>query len=134
MKLSRASGYALLAVLAIARRQRRDPGGTIQIREIAAEFELPHEYIAKLLTVLVKARILKSDRGRDGGFSLRRRASELAVIDIIEAVDGPLETTGLLERVGGDERIRENVLVMFADALSSLRSALARHTIDELLD
>lgn len=133
MKLSRASGYAVLAVLAIAHHQRKDPGGVVQIKDIAAEFDLSQEYIAKLLTVLVKARILNSGRGRHGGFTLRQRASETTILDIVEAVDGPLETVNLLSRVGGDEQVRENVGAMFDGALEGLRRVLAARSIDQLM-
>ena len=134
MKVSRASEYSLLAVLAIARAQRQNPGGMVQIKEIADEFDLPHEYVAKLLTTLVKARVLKSERGRDGGFSLRRRASEISVLEIIESVDGPLETSDMLSRVGGDRQVRDNIGSMLNGALGRLRDVLAGSTVDQLLD
>ena len=133
MKLSRASGYAVLAVLAIGRRQRQDPGGAVQIKEIVAEHDLPHEYIAKLLTMLVKARLLNSDRGRAGGFTLRRRASEISVLDIVEAVDGPMETDDLIANVGGNPEIRNNVGDMFNGAMGHLREVLKERTIERLL-
>lgn len=134
MKLSRASGYSVLAVLAIARCQRKDPGGVTQIKDISAEFDLPHDYIAKLLTTLVKTRILSSGRGRNGGFALRRRASEISVLDIAEAVDGPMEGDDFLGRVGGGGAARENVASMFNGAMGKLRKSLQGHTIDLLLD
>jgi len=133
MKLSRASGYAVLSVLAIARQQRQDPGGSVQIKEIAAEHDLPHDYIAKLLTMLVKARILNSGRGRDGGFTLRRRASEISVLDIVEAVDGPVETTDMLTATNGNDEFREHVGGMFDRAMAKLREVLQERTIERLL-
>ncbi len=134
MKLSRASGYAVLAVMAIARKQREDPGGSVQIKSIAAEYNLPHDYIAKLLTMMVKTRILKSDRGRDGGFTLRRRASEISILEVVEAVDGPMESDDLLGRVGGHETIHQNVEAMLDGALDTLKTILKERSVESLLD
>ncbi len=131
MKLSKASGYAAMAVLAIARRQSENPGGSVQIREIAAAHGLPQEYIAKLLTILVKARILKSGRGREGGFVLRRRASEICILDIVEAVDGPLEADDLVGHADG--YLGASVGTLFQTALGHLRASLKTKTVETLL-
>ncbi len=120
-----------MAVLAIARRQSENPGGSVQIREIAAAHALPQEYIAKLLTMLVKARILKSGRGREGGFTLRRRASEICILDIVEAVDGPLEADDLVGRADG--HLGASVGTLFKTALDHLRASLKTRTIETLL-
>jgi len=133
MKLSRASTYAVLSVLAIAKHQREDPGGTVQIKEIVAEHDLPREYVGRLLTQLVKTKILTSGRGRDGGFALRRRASEIPVLDIIEAVDGPLEADDLLNKLGSGNVARDNVKGMFKGAMETLRTELKESTIERLM-
>lgn len=131
MKLSKASSYAAMAVLAIARRQTENPGGAVQIREIADAHGLPREYIAKLLTTLVKTHILRSGRGREGGFTLRRRASEISILDIVEAVDGPVEADDLLGR--SDGQLGLGVHAAFRAALENLRRSLRTPTIDKLL-
>jgi Rrf2 family protein len=105
----------------------------VQIKEIAAENDLPQEYIAKILTTLVKARILHSDRGRDGGFTLRRRASEISVLDIVEAVDGPMESTELIARGADVSTSRDAVHRMFNGALDELRRALRERHIEQML-
>lgn len=134
MKISRASGYAVLAVLAVAKRQRESPGGTVQIKAIAADYRLPHDYIAKLLTGLVKARILNSGRGRDGGFSLRKPATEISVLDIVEATDGPLEVARLLGEVDAADPMCNSVYWHFNEAMTQLRAMLGGYTVHQLLD
>lgn len=120
-----------MAVLAIARQQSENPGGSVQIREIAAAHSLPQEYIGKLLTILVKARILNSGRGREGGFTLRRRASEISILDIVEAVDGPIEADNLIGR--SDGQISNSIGQMFSTAVDNLRHMLKHRTIEQLL-
>ena len=61
---SKASTYAILSVIEIARRQNGNNGnGTMRAGEIAEHFELPAAYAAKVMTQLVRAEILSSDRG-----------------------------------------------------------------------
>lgn len=124
----------MLAVLAIAQHQRRDPGGAVQIKEIASQYDLPPEYTAKLLTTLAKSRILVSLRGRDGGFALRRRASEISVLNIVEAVDGPLEAVDVCGPAGDRRDGRASVSTLFDTALTELRAMLEKRTIESLLD
>lgn len=134
MKISRASGYAVLAVLAVAKRQRERPGESVRIKAITSEYKLPHDYIAKLLTGLVKAQILNSGRGRDGGFSLRRPATEISILDIIEATDGPLEVVRLLGESDPADPTWNNVYRHFNEAMIQLRAMLGGYTVHRLLD
>lgn len=87
MQLSKAAIYGFLSATYIARNGDRGP---IQGRVIAAENGIPLEYLLKVLQSLVRGQILRSDTGRRGGYSLRRLPSEIRLVEIIEAADGPL--------------------------------------------
>ena len=69
MKISRSTGYALLAVGYIAKRQ--DQGITLS-QSISREYNIPLEYLLKILQQLVKADVLHSKRGPRCGFSLAK--------------------------------------------------------------
>lgn len=87
MRLSRASTYAISALAHIA----AQGGEPVQGRCIAATCRLPLEYLLKILQRLTHAGILKSERGRSGGFHLSRPADEITLREIVEAMEGPLQ-------------------------------------------
>lgn len=87
MKLSRSTEYALLAVETIA---RRAPYDTMTAKHIAQEHQLPVGYLQKVLQQLVRANVLESLRGPQGGFVLAKPADKLNLREIIEAIEGPL--------------------------------------------
>ena len=87
MKISRSTGYALLAVGYIGQHHEQD---IILSQSIAKEYNIPLEYLLKILQQLVKANVLRSKRGPRGGFSLAKSAKKITMLDIIEAVDGPM--------------------------------------------
>lgn len=87
MKISRKSDYALRAVLYIAR-QTNDKRSSINA--IAESERVPRDFLAKILKELTRAEILKSYQGVHGGYQLGRSPAQISVLDVIEAMDGPL--------------------------------------------
>jgi len=64
--------------------------GAILAARISAEYSIPLVYLVKILQQLVRAGVLRSKRGPHGGFFLARRAEDISLLQIVEAVDGPL--------------------------------------------
>ena len=87
MKLTRASNYALHAVAFMAAQKHDRP---VASHAIAQARVIPSRFLLKVLQPLVSARILLSVRGPHGGYRLARPASEISLLDILEAVDGPI--------------------------------------------
>jgi Rrf2 family protein len=87
MRISRSAGYALLAVGYIAQRKGQK---VVLSQEISIKCDIPLEYLLKILQQLVRANVLQSKRGPHGGFSLAKLPNKISVLQIIEAVDGPL--------------------------------------------
>ncbi len=87
MRMSRASAYAISAVLQLA---ETPPGVPIPCSQLAKTGELPERFLLQVLRNLVNHGLLKSTRGVDGGYYLLRPASEITLLSIIEATDGPL--------------------------------------------
>ena len=69
---------------------RAGEGKSIMLDDLVAGTTLPRDFLAKVFQRLVKAGILRSAKGRGGGFSLGRRAEEITLKDIVEAIDGPI--------------------------------------------
>ncbi|GAA0252728.1 Rrf2 family transcriptional regulator [Actinomadura nitritigenes] len=65
-----------------------DPGSTASAAQLAQYFDLPAPYLAKQLQTLVKSGVLAATTGPRGGFRLARPASEITLLQIVEAVDG----------------------------------------------
>ena len=87
MRISRSTGYALLAVGYIAKSQDKK---IVLSQAISEEYNIPLEYLLKILQQLVRANVLRSKRGPRGGFSLSKPADKTSMLEIIEAVDGPM--------------------------------------------
>ena len=87
MKISRSTGYALVAVGFIAQHYK---DGAVLAARVSKEYGIPLEYLLKILQQLVRANVLRSKRGPRGGFFLSRVAEEITMLQIIEAVDGPM--------------------------------------------
>src|SRR5438067_2030889 len=87
MRLTRASSYALHAVAYMAQQKSDRP---IASHKIAQERGIPERFLLKVLKPLVSARVLTSIKGPNGGYKLARPATEISVLEIVEAVDGPI--------------------------------------------
>src|SRR5262245_20294226 len=87
MKLTRASSYALHAVAYMAQQQHDTP---LASHKIAHERGIPERFLLKVLKPLVSARVLVSIKGPNGGYRLARPASDISMLEIVEAVDGQI--------------------------------------------
>jgi Rrf2 family protein len=65
-----------------------DPTATASSAQLAQYYDLPAAYLAKQLQALVKAGVLAATTGPRGGFRLARPASEITLLQVVEAVDG----------------------------------------------
>ena len=79
--------YGLLAVYYLAKNQDKK---LVITQSIADEYDIPPAYLHKILQNLVKVGILKSKRGPGGGLLLAKSPKKISMLEIIEAIDGPL--------------------------------------------
>ena len=87
MKISRSAGYGLLAVGYIA--QHRDKK-IILSNTVSEKYNIPLEYLLKIMQQLVRVGVLRSKRGPRGGFSLAKSPNKITMLEIVEAVEGPI--------------------------------------------
>jgi Rrf2 family protein len=88
MKLTRASSYALHAVAYMAAQKTHDV--PIASHKIADARGIPERFLLKVLKPLVGAQVLMSIKGPNGGYQLARAPGDISLLEIIEAVDGPI--------------------------------------------
>lgn len=60
------------------------------VDEISKETQVPNSFLAKILQRLGKASLVKSKRGVKGGFELTRPPQEISLLEVIEAIQGPV--------------------------------------------
>ncbi|WDH96375.1 RrF2 family transcriptional regulator [Paenibacillus urinalis] len=91
MKYSKATNYALHTMLFLA---AATPDKPVGVQQLAERQKVSPTYLSKILTKLVKAGMIESVSGANGGYSLRRGWEEISFLDIIHAIEG---TTSLFE-------------------------------------
>jgi len=87
MKLTRASSYALHALVHMA---REGDGRPVPSHDAARAHGIPEKFLLKLLKPLVDARVLLSLKGPNGGYRLAKPAKHITLLEVVEAVDGPV--------------------------------------------
>jgi Rrf2 family protein len=90
LRFSKKADYALIAMKHLA--QKRDVAST-SAREIAENYNIPIELMAKVLQRLVRTGLLTSQQGTRGGYALGRPSIGISVADVIQAIDGPFTVT-----------------------------------------
>lgn len=90
LRLSKKADYALMAMKHLA---LRPDAASASAREIAEQYDIPVELMAKVLQRLARHHLLTSHQGTRGGYRLARASCAISVADIIEAIDGPLTVT-----------------------------------------
>lgn len=90
LRLSKKADYALMAMKHLA--QKRD-AASASAREIAEQYDIPIELMAKVLQRLVRTGLLTSHQGTRGGYLLSRPSTTISVADVIQAIDGPVTVT-----------------------------------------
>ncbi len=84
--LSSTCKYGIRAVIFIASKQQ--PGSNTGLKETAEKLGIPQPYLAKILQVLARKKILHSTKGPHGGFTLLIPSEKLTLMDVIDAIDG----------------------------------------------
>ena len=85
--ISQKARYALRALLYLV---ARGDGAPVQISEIADKERIPRKFLEAILLELKKTGIVRSHRGRTGGYSLGRPAKDISFADVLRVTDGPL--------------------------------------------
>ena len=132
MRLSTKARYTLRAMIELAMREGNGPQ---QLREIAKAQQLSPKYLDQLTIPLRRAGLLRSARGPSGGYTLARPAREITALDIVVAVEGPLD---LLDCIGNSvvcERIPACAArQLWARVGQAMSTVLSRATLADLRD
>ncbi len=88
MQITRQADYAVRAVLYLARMGNNQRTATSMV---AQEQNIPPSFLAKIISQLSIAGLLHTSRGARGGVTLAREPKEITLLEVVEAIDGPIQ-------------------------------------------
>ncbi len=110
------SRYAVVAMAELA----RSGDSPVPVKELAERREIPDQFLEQLFSTLRRAGLLASHRGSKGGYTLARPASEITVLEVVQALDGKVGQEA--DEAGG----------IWADGVAALRRVFGETTIADI--
>jgi len=134
MRVSSRGLYALKALIHLAAAYDR---GLVKIHEIAEEEAIPEKFLEGILVTLKNARLVASQRGREGGYRLRRPPREILVGEVVRIMDGPLAPFGdaveLAHRVRTEPQ-HPGLFDLFLDVRNAAAAILDHTTLAQVVE
>ncbi len=87
MQITHQADYAMRAVMYLA---RLAPGEKVPTSQISDEYRIPPAFLMKIVAQLAISGLIRTSRGAKGGVALARPAEEISVLEVLEAIDGPV--------------------------------------------
>jgi len=97
MQITRQADYAVRAVLHLARVGNAERSATSRI---AKEQNIPSSFLAKIISQLSIAGLLHTSRGARGGVTLAREPKDISLLEVVEAIDGPIQLNECVSNTG----------------------------------
>ena len=130
LKLTKKADYGLMAMRHLAEHAHE---GARSAKDVADAYGIPQEALAKILQRLVKAGLLRSQHGTNGGYTLARDAGMITAFEVIRAIDGPLFITSCVTVRGECDQVeRCNIREPLRRVNHSIEEVLRRITISEM--
>lgn len=129
MRVSTRAWYGLMAMVELGLRERQ---GRVQAKEISESQGIPEEYLEQLMLPLKRAGLVRSQRGVRGGYVLARPTNQITVLEILQALEGPI-----LETEPIDPQLRERgqtsgVAVVWEKLREAMESLLGGITLAQV--
>ena len=128
MKLSRTAGYGISALLQLARMETGQP---ISCTRLAEQRKLPERFLLQVMRRLVTHGILRSTRGIEGGYTFQARPEDVTLLQIVEAIDGPVESD-IPPEIGIPDDVLVKLHAVLEQATTELRSRLSAVKLAQL--
>jgi Rrf2 family protein len=130
MKLSRTVAYAVQATLQLAKTGSSLP---VPCSQLASDGKMPERFLLQILRNLVTHGILRSTRGVDGGYMLVRSPDQVSLLEVIEAIDGPLNSDSNLSDVL-PANSHDRLQTALSEVTSTARQQLEAIKLSQLLE
>lgn len=129
MRISTKGEYGLLAIVDLALQL---DGAAVHANRIAERQAIPKQYLDQLMLVLKKAGLVESLRGRQGGYKLARPASAITLLDVVVALEGPIESRNFRAPRRGKYMVRGILETLWDDLAEQSQTLLRNNTIDDV--
>ncbi|MDA8413996.1 MAG: Rrf2 family transcriptional regulator [Desulfobacteraceae bacterium] len=130
MELTRKGEYAIRGIVFLA---SRPPEQICLLSDIAAAVDVPPTFLAKIFQQFSKIGLVKSYRGTGGGFVLGRSADKITLLEVVEAVEGPIVPNRCVINKGECARDATcNVHPVWVDVQHRVRDILNEVTLQKL--
>ena len=130
VELSCKSEYALLALLELSLNYDKDE--PLQIRQIAAQQNIPDRYLEQLLATLRRGGFVKSQRGAKGGYLLAQAPWNVMLLDVVNCIEGLENKDNASDAVLTTER--QVVRGLWQEVQEAARNVLSAHTLQDLVE
>ena len=132
LKLTKKADYGLIAMRFLA---EQGSGSSLSAKDIAEAHGIPTELLAKILQKLVKARLLVSHHGINGGYVLARDPHSISAFEVIRAIEGPVFITSCVTVSGTCEHTdRCTVREPLRKVRESIEQVLSQITISDMAE
>jgi Rrf2 family protein len=132
MKLSTRTRYGVRAVLELAASQGKEP---MQIKTIAHRQGISLKYLEQLMAILKSAGFVRSVRGAKGGYILAKKANQIKLSDVFNALEGPVTTVECLENENYCARAADCAArQVWAEVQQAIEKILQSMTLQDLVD
>jgi Rrf2 family protein len=130
MRISAKADYALRGMVELA---RHEPGRPVKAEQISHSQGIPLNFLLVIMSELKHARLVRSNRGSEGGYSLSRAPGDISLADVLRAVEGPLvdlhdSRIGELDYKGGAEPLVE----VWMAVRTNVRAILESVTLEDV--
>lgn len=130
MQLTRAADYAVRVMVHLA---SVPPGGRVTLTEFANFGDAPEAFLSKVLQSLTRAGLTASHRGVAGGYTIGRPPDQITLLDVVEAMEGPLQLNVCIGPSGACGRSGWCLVhTVWEEAQQALAGVLRAHTIQSL--
>ena len=130
MKTGRSTEYGMIAVCHITQHYKEGP---VMAQKIARAYQIPLEYLLKILQQMVRENVLISKRGPRGGFWLSRDASEITLLQVVEAIEGPVVTNMQLAQQAKDLPFSVKIEKVCRQIAENVKEQYSKVTIADMI-
>jgi Rrf2 family protein len=130
MNISKEVEYGLLAVAYVAKNSK---DGLVKAPSISKEYGIPEIYLFRIMRKLVEVNILKSKRGPGGGYVMAKPTNDISILEIIEAVDGPLENTKEITRYTIHAQFAQNMETVCKNVVLAEKNILHKAKLSQII-
>ena len=138
MKINKSIEQGIFVVIMLELEKEHRP---LKCAVLSENLGVSTSYLQKIMRRMVKAGIVVSSASKEGGYSIAKRAGEITIADIMDAVDEVIfesDSERLANNLFGDDphvgKAEKTVKSAFASGLSAMRAELAGITIEDLLE